>query len=142
MTSGGQPASILRLTRFSTAYSHQGRRGSQPECIRWTIYGVDASGVEHVYVEHTSEDEHMAWRAADPLWHEAQTAMIRQLLNNPATRDLVLQVNIKAAIDSGDMDTAVLLAGHLSAEARQRLLELSRDETGTEDGTIDPDERL
>lgn len=52
----------------------------------------------------------------------AQSALIGRPLDNPATRDLVLQINIKAALDAGNAGTAVELARHLSPEAMQRLI--------------------
>lgn len=90
--------------------------------MRWTVYGIDAAGVERVYVEHASEDEHKAWQASDPLWHMAHSAIIRRLLENPSTCDLVLQVNIKAAIDQGDLETAKQLFDGLSNAAKARLM--------------------
>jgi hypothetical protein len=129
MAPSEQDRPIIRLTRFSSAHTPQ-RDATQPDHVIWTVYGVDARGEECVYVEHASEDEHMAWQASDPLWHEAHAAMIRRLLRNPSTRDVVLQVNIKAAIDSGDLDTAVQLFEHLSSATQQRLLEPSRDGQG------------
>ena len=97
--------------------------------MRWTVYGMDAAGVERIYVEHTSEDDHKAWQASDPLWQMAQSAIIRRLLENPSTRDLVLQVNIKAAIDRGDQETAKRLFDELSNEAQARLMALDDDRT-------------
>ena len=132
MAPSEQDRLIVRLTRFSAAHTQQRHDATQPERVSWTVYGVDACGEERVYVEHASEDEHMAWSAADPLWREAQAAMIRHLLQNPGTRDVVLQVNIKAAIDSGDTDTVTLLFEHLSSATKQRLLGRAQNEPGAD----------
>lgn len=56
--------------------------------------------------------------------------MIGKLLDNPKTRDLVLQINIKGALDKGDTETAVALAKHLSPEAWQRLMADSNESPG------------
>lgn len=58
---------IVRLTHWSVAYSDTGRGiRRRAEASRWTIYGIDADGVKRIYVEHTAEAEHDAWRASDP----------------------------------------------------------------------------
>jgi hypothetical protein len=72
---------IVRLTRWAVGYSEVGRgKHRRHQASQWTIYGVDADGVERVYAQHTTEAEHDAWRATDPLWHEAQRAMFARLL--------------------------------------------------------------
>lgn len=112
----------VRISRLCVEESMTGR-GKQrcAETRRWTVYGVDADGVEQVYAEHTTEEEHRAWQASDPLWREAQGALISRLLQNPATRDVVLQINIKAALDAGDIKSAATLAQHLSPATLRRL---------------------
>jgi hypothetical protein len=116
---------IVRITRLSIASSDTGRgKNRHTVPTRFTVYGVDASGNERVYVEHTSEQEHEAWRASDPLWHQAQGAMFDKLLANPSTRDTVLQINIAAALKDGDTETAAKLAQRLSPK---RFLELFGD---------------
>jgi hypothetical protein len=52
--------------------------------------------------------------------------VICRLRDVPRTHDLLLHINIKAALEAGDTDTAVELARHLSTEARHQL--------GREDG--------
>jgi hypothetical protein len=80
----GNVKPVVRLTRWSVAYSDIGRgKRQRAEASRWTIYGIDAVGVERVYVEHTTKAEHDAWRAADPLWEEAQRALFAKLLADP-----------------------------------------------------------
>ena len=113
---------IVRISRFSVASTLKGRGRQQREEQHWTVCGVDTNGVEYIYVEHATEEEHEAWRATDPLWREAQSALIGRLLRNQSTRDLVLQINIKAAVDAGDTETALALTRHLSPEALHRLI--------------------
>jgi hypothetical protein len=113
---------IVAISRISHGMSFTGRgKNRRTETHGWTVYGRDANGTEHVHVEHATDQEHHAWRATDPLWREAQRVVIGRLMDDPRTRDLVLQINIKAALDAGDTDTAVELARHLSAEAWHRL---------------------
>jgi len=124
----------VRLTRVTTAVTTDGHGNDrQRESVRWTVYGADASGAERIYVEHESDDDHDAWRAVDPLWQAFQQASIRRLLANPGTRDLVLQVNIRAALNQGDLDTAAQLAKGLSLTAWQRLTELAQGEQAADD---------
>lgn len=111
--------SIVRITRWSV---EGGSARQEAEVSRWIIYGVDEGGVERVYAEHTTEAEHRAWCATDPLWRQAQQAMFASLLSNPKTRDTVLRINIAAALEAGDREMAMTLAQHLSAETWQRLL--------------------
>lgn len=101
---------IVRLTRFT--FDSTGRR---------TFYGIDAESNERVYAEFVTEEEFNAWRETDPLWREMQMAMFRRLLQDPRTRDMVLKINIKAALDKGDIETAAALARYLSPEAWEQL---------------------
>lgn len=84
--------------------------------------GADAQGVKRVYVEHASEEEHQTWRDTNPIWEIAQTAVISRMLDNPGTRDAVLQLNIAAAIKDGHLETAATLAMRLSPQAWHRLV--------------------
>jgi hypothetical protein len=114
---------IVRVTSLTIAHSEAGngkKRGNGT--THFTVHGVDAQGAERVYVEHTTEEEHLAWWNNDPLWKEAQTALIRRLLDNPGTRDAVLQVNIAAAIKDGDVEMAAELATCFSPQAWHRLV--------------------
>ncbi len=98
MSEPSEDVRIVRLTRWACQGGTTGHgKQERLETTRWTIYGVDAKGVEHVYAEHQTEEEHNAWCETDPLWKEAQRAMICKLLDNPRTRDLVLEINIKGA---------------------------------------------
>jgi len=56
--------------------------------------------------------------------------MAGKLLNNPKTRDLVIQINSKAALDKGDTETALALIEHLSPEAWQTLMADSNESPG------------
>ena len=118
-----EPA-IVRLSRLSVAGSGS---DENDESEHWTVYGVDACGEERVYVEHWTREEHERWRASDPLWREAQRGLIDHLLENPGTRDLVIQLNAKAALEAGDTHTAAKLAAHLSEAAKARLRQASSD---------------
>ena len=124
---------IVRISRLCMTSSVTGRgKRQRAETERWTVYGVDADGVERVYVEHVTGEEHKAWKETDPLWREAQRALLARLLRNPATRDTVLQINIRAALDAGDRETAAVLASHLSTEVRHRLIAMVDQQDGTD----------
>lgn len=84
-------------------------------------------------MEHTTEAEHDVWRATDALWEEARHALFAKLLANPATRDTVLQINIKGVLDVGDTETALKLARHLSPEALARLTKGGDNEHGSDE---------
>ncbi len=139
-TMSSEPAGerpVVRITRMSIACSTAGRdvRG-KAEAERWTIYGIDEDGIEHVYAEHITEEEHEAWWAADPLWREAQAALFRRLLDDPKMRDLVIQINIRAALDAGDAEMASKLVSYLSLEVPHRLIgQDDRAGTNTDPGT-------
>lgn len=113
---------IVRLTSWSAATSISGRGKHEVASTQWTIFGVGAKGNERVYVELPSQEEYDAWAASDPLWEEAQHAMFERLLNHPATRDIVLKLNIKAALDNDDPETAMKLAQSLSPKALQEII--------------------
>ena len=128
---------IVRLTRWSVASNDTGRgKRRRTEAVRWTIYGIDAEGIERVYVEHTTEAEHDAWRATDPLWAAAQRASFAKLLADPRTRDFVLRINIKAALDTGDTEMALALARHLSPETWAGSAKSADSEASPEEGTL------
>ncbi len=121
-TSNRKP-SVVTLTRFSIQFNMGGRGSkSQIESNRWVFYGVDSQGTERVYADLNSKKEYEAWRETDPLWRKAQRVLIGRLLDNPATRDLVIQLNMKAALDKGDKDTVEALFRHLSPERKLKLL--------------------
>lgn len=86
---------IVRITRFEEHASTSGR-GKKFRIVpqRWTVYGVDAEGIERVYVEHTTEEEHKAWLATDALWHEAQLAVVDRFLADPRTRGMMIRLAI------------------------------------------------
>lgn len=121
MSESASEQAIVRITSLRIATSEIGRGKNRRMEHRFTVYGVDASGNERVYVEHADEQEHEAWRASDPLWREAQSAMFDRLLANPGTRDTVLQINIASALKKGDAETAAALARGLSPKRFQEL---------------------
>jgi hypothetical protein len=112
---------IVRITSLRVAGIETGRGKNRRTDHRYTVFGVDATGNERVYVEHANDHEHEEWKESDPLWQEAQSAMFDRLLAEPGTRDTVLQINIAAALEKGDSETAWKLARALSPK---RLLEL------------------
>jgi hypothetical protein len=117
-TAEGQP--VVRLTRLTW-----GSTG------RWAVYGIDAQGCEPLSVEFVTEEEWNAWRETDPLWREAQRAMFGRLLKDPRTRDVVLKINIKAALDKGDIEAAAALARYLSPEAWEQLTRRGDEDSDT-----------
>jgi hypothetical protein len=47
------------------------------------------------------------WSKADALWNQAQSAMLGRLLSDPGTRDTVIKINIQAALEKGNEETAI-----------------------------------
>ncbi len=120
-TGGNKP--IVRLTSFSVRHTPTGwGKNASSKSPHYTVYGVDEDGLERIYAEHTTEEEHSRWMNSDPLWKEYQGAMIKRLLDNPGTRDTVLQINIQGAINKGDYETAAELFMALSPETQRRVL--------------------
>jgi hypothetical protein len=89
--------------------------------MNYAVYGVDADGDEREYVMNGTEEEYKEWEKAGPVWRQAQDAIIGRLLDNPATRDWVIELNALAAYEKGDVDTAVRRFQHLSAKKWDRL---------------------
>jgi hypothetical protein len=113
---------IVRITRLEEHVSFGGRgKKFRIDPQRWIVYGVDAEGAERVYVEHTTKENHEAWLGTDPLWREAQRAIMNRLLGDPQTLEVVVRMAIGTALDRGNMDTATVLARHLSPETLRRL---------------------
>ena len=86
-----------------------------------TIYGVDAEGNEKIYAQVPSEGWE-EWSKTDPLWSQAQKTMFRCLLSDPKTRDTVIKINIQAALEKGDEETAIKLWNALSESAKVELM--------------------
>jgi hypothetical protein len=121
-----QDSPIVRVTRWSVMISLPKKGNKKPEKHGdWTIYGVDAEGQEKVYAQIRSE-EWEQWSKTDPLWKEAQSDMFDHLLSNPKTRDLVIKINIQAALEKGDEDTAIKLWNALSESAKRELIAKSK----------------
>lgn len=109
--------------RGNHSMERRGRRGaSGAQASRWILNEVDGDGIGRIYAEQTTEAEHRAWCATDPLRRPAQQAMFARLLSSRKTRDTALRINIAAAQEAGDWKTAMTLAQHLSAETWQRFL--------------------
>jgi hypothetical protein len=120
---------IVRLTRLACAVTeHCADKERRTPTERWIVHGVDSAGAERVYVQHTSEAEYREWRADDPLWRAAQASMFRRLFAGPSTRDLVLQINVRAAIEQGNLETAKAFFDGLSDRVKVRLLASHSDE--------------
>ena len=117
-----QESPIIRLTRWQVEVSlpkkssEESRKGEN-----WTIYGVDAEGNESVYAQLPYE-RFEKWSKTDHLWRQAQAAMFDRLLSDPSTRDTVIKINIKAALEKGDNDTAIRLWNALSDSAKAELM--------------------
>lgn len=92
-----------------------------PKGENWTIYGVDAEGNERVYAQVPSE-QFEKWSKSDRLWGQSQSALFDRLLSNPRTRDTVIKINIQAALEKGDKDTAIKLWYALSESAKAELI--------------------
>ena len=118
-----QESPIIRLTRFEIqiALPKKADKESPKETIH-TFYGVDAEGNERVYAQLQSDEQFKKWSKIDPLWHQAQSVMFDHLLSNPSTRDTVIKINLKSALEKGDEKTAVKLWNALSASAKAKLM--------------------
>ena len=117
-----QESSIVWLTRWSVTSSLPKKGTNDPKKDGdKTIYGVDAEGNERVYAQVPSE-QWEEWSKTDPLWKQAQKAMFQYLLSDPKTRDTVIKINIKAALEKGDEETAIKLWDALSESAKAQLM--------------------
>ncbi len=92
-----------------------------PKGENWTIYGVDAEGNERVYAQ-VPYEQFEKWSKTDHLWKQAQSTMFDRLLSDPRTRDTVIKINIQAALEKGDKDTAIRLWNALSDSAKAELM--------------------
>ena len=112
---------IIRLTRWQVETSLPRKSiNESPKSENWTIYGVDAEGIERIYAQVPNE-EFEKWSKTDHLWGRAQAAMFARLLSHPRTRDLVIKINIQAALKQGNEDTAIKLWNALSDSAKAEL---------------------
>ena len=113
---------IIRLTRWQMeAFLSKKSSEESPKVENWTIYGVDAEGIEGVYAQ-VPYEQFEKWSKTDHLWRQAQPGMFYRLLSDPGTRDIVIKINIQAALDKGDEDTAILLWNALSDSAKAELM--------------------
>jgi hypothetical protein len=117
-----QESPIIRVTRWSVKISllKQGSKESKKDGDT-TIYGVDAEGKERVYA-HVPSEQWEEWSKTDHLWNQAQSVMFDRLLSDPSTRDTVIKINIQAALEKGDEDTAIKLWNVLSETAKVELM--------------------
>ncbi len=123
MTNHTNCAEIIAVTRWTMANHGKTPAAATPGESRTTVYGVDQSGTEYVYAAFDTEEEFTRWCDTDPLWRAAQRRLIERLLDNPATRDAVLQLNVAAGLERGDAETAYELFRRLSPERQRRLLD-------------------
>jgi hypothetical protein len=116
-----QESPIVRLTRWSVTLSlpKEGINDPKKDGDK-TIYGVDAEGNEKVYAQVPSE-QWEEWSKTDLLWNQAQKVMFQHLLSDPKTRDTVIKINIQAALEKGDEETAIELWNALSESAKAEL---------------------
>lgn len=119
-------SSVIRLTSWQVHVSLPKKRSKgTPEDKNWTLFGVDAQGNEKVYAQIPAK-QWKKWSEADPLWNQAQKAMIQNLLSDPKTRDMVIRINIQAALEEGDEKTAMELWKALSVLAKAELMNKSK----------------
>ena len=117
-----QESPIIRLTHWQVEASLSKKSSKEPpKCENWTIYGVDAEGNERVYAQ-VPYEQYEKWSKTDHLWRQAQSAMFDRLLSDPSTRDTVIKINIQAALEKGDKDTAISLWNALSDSAKAELI--------------------
>ena len=117
-----QESPIIRLTRWQVEASLSKKSSKKPpKGENWKIYGVDAEGNERVYAQ-VPYEQFEKWSKSDHLWRHAQSAMFNRLLSDPSTRDTVIKINIQAALEKGDEDTAFRLWNALSDSAKTELM--------------------
>ena len=117
-----QESPIIRLTRWQVEVSLSKKSSKEPSKGKnWTIYGVDAEGNERLYAQ-VPYGQFKKWSKTDHLWSQAQSAMFGRLLSDPSTRDTVIKINIQAALEKGDEDTAIRLWNALSDSAKAELM--------------------
>ena len=128
-----QESPIIRVTRWSETLSlpKKGSKASKKHGDT-TVYGVDAEGNEKVYAQVPSQ-QWEKWSKTDPLWNQAQSAMFDYLLSNPKTRDFVIKLNLQAALEKGDEDTAIKLWNALSESAKAELIARPETKTSTDE---------
>ena len=124
---------VVRLTHWQVSISMPNKRSKEPPKENgWTLYGVDAEGKEKVYAQIPSE-QWEEWSKTDPLWKAAHSAMIQRLLSDPSTRDTVIKINLKSALDKGDKETATKLWDALSESTKEKLISRKVTDTGEEE---------
>jgi hypothetical protein len=112
---------IVRLTRWQVETSLPRKSiNTSPKSENWTIYGVDSEGIEKIYAQVPNE-QFQTWAKTDRLWGRAQSAMFARLLSDPRTRDLVIKINIKEALEKDDNNSAIMLWNALSDSAKSEL---------------------
>ena len=117
-----QESPIIRLTRFEIQIALPKKAGKEsPKETIHTFYGVDAEGNEKVYAQIPFK-QWEKWSKTDPLWNQAQKAMFQRLLSNPKTRDTVIRINLKSALEKGDEETAMKLWNALSESTKVKLM--------------------
>ena len=123
---------IVRLTHWATTI-HVPPRAKKGELSArgYTVYGIDEEGEEHIYAEFDGEEAFHEWMDSDPLAVEARRRMFESLLKEPTTREAVIKINLKSALDAGDDETALELFRALSPDEQQRLL--GKGENATDD---------
>jgi hypothetical protein len=117
-----QESPIIQLTRWQVEASLPKKSiNESPKSENWTIYGVDVEGIERVYAQ-VPYEQFEKWSKTDHLWRRAQSSMFDRLLSDPGTRDLVIKINIQAALEKGDEDTAIRLWNALSVSAKAEIM--------------------
>ena len=111
------------MTRFQiqTALPNKAGNESPKETIH-TFYGVDAEGNERVYAQLQSDEQFKKWSNKDPLWRQAQFAIFNHLWSNPSTRDTLIKINLRSALEKDEDETAIKLWNALSESAKAELM--------------------
>jgi hypothetical protein len=118
-----QESPVIRLTRWQVEVPLSNKSCKEPpKGKNWTIFGVDAEGNEKVYA-HVPHKQFKKWSKTDRLLSQAQKAMSQSLLSNPKTRDIVIKINIQAALKKGDEETAIRLWNALSESTKAELVD-------------------
>jgi hypothetical protein len=118
-----QESPIIRLTRFQIKIASPKKADKElPKKTIHTFYGVDAKGNERIYAQLQSDEQFKQWSETDPLWRQAQSAMFHRLLSKPSTRDSLIKINLKSALEKGEDETVIKLWNALSESAKAELM--------------------
>jgi hypothetical protein len=119
-----QESTIIRLTRWKVEVALSKKKSSKehPQNEICTIYGIDEEGKETVYAQ-LPYKRFKKWSKTNSLWRQAQSSMFRCLLSDPRTRNTLIRINLRAALEKGDEDAAIRLWNAMSVSDKVEFLD-------------------